>query len=113
MSHSLLAPQPFKPGVALPLSLGLHAAMALGILLAAKFAPESGPMIDPDEVLMEVSMLAMPKQTTAMPQKAERAPTPVKGTPDPLPVEPIKTSSDLVDPTLPPPDGGFTQNADP
>ena len=104
MSHSLLAPQPFKPGVALPLSLGLHAAMALGILLAAKFAPESGPMIDPDEVLMEVSMLAMPKQTTAMPQKAERAPTPVKGTPDPLPVEPIKTNSDLVDPTLPPPE---------
>ena len=51
MSHSLLAPQPFKPGVALPIALGLHAAMALGILLAAKFAPESGPMIDPDEVL--------------------------------------------------------------
>jgi TonB family protein len=104
VSRSLLAPRPFKPGIALPLSLGLHTAIAVAILLAAKFSPDSGPMIDPDEVLMEVSMLAMPKQTTAMPQKAERAPTPVKGTSEPLPVEPIKTTSDLIDPTLPPPE---------
>ena len=104
MSRSLLAPRPFKPGIALPVSLGLHAAVAVAILLAGKFAPDSGPMINPDEVLMEVSMLAMPKQTTAMPQKAERAPTPVKGTPEPPVVEPIKTNSDLIDPTLPPPE---------
>ncbi len=115
MSRSLLAPKPFKPGIALPVSLGLHLAVALSVLLAAKFGPESGPMVDPDEVLMEVSMLAMPKQTTAMPQKAERAPTPVQGEPEPVEVEPVVTNSDLVDPTLPPPDvkGQKTAKEDP
>lgn len=104
MTHSsLLSPRPFKPGIALPISLGMHGLVALGILIGAKLGGPPEPLINPDDVLMEVSMMAMPKQTTAMPQKASRAPEPVAGTPEPV-VEtpPVKTNADLVDPTVPP-----------
>lgn len=82
----------FRPGVALPVSLGLHAFVVLSIWAASEWAPTSGPMFDPDQV-MEVSLMAAPLQTTAMVQKASRAPDPVQGSQDHA--EAPRTDSDL------------------
>ncbi len=91
MKTSLRA-EPFRPGVALPLSIGLHLFAVLSIWGASKWAPTSGPMFDPDQV-MEVSLMAMPKQTTAMVQKASSVPEPVQGS---LEADtPPRTDSDL------------------
>ena len=89
---SALRPEPWRPGVALPASLGLHLFAVLSIWGASEWAPTSGPMFDPDQV-MEVSLMAAPLQTTAMVQKASRAPDPVQGAPEAA--AKVQTSSDL------------------
>jgi colicin import membrane protein len=88
-----LRAEPFRPGIALPASIGLHLFVVLSIWGASKWAPTSGPMFDPDQV-MEVSLMAMPKQTTAMVQKASRAPDPVQGSPSESSPT-VRTDSDL------------------
>ncbi|HJN75710.1 MAG TPA: energy transducer TonB [Myxococcota bacterium] len=92
---SALRPEPWKPGKALPASLGLHVAAVICILFAANCAPRSGPMFDPDEV-MEVSLAALPKAEN-MPQKEAIAAPPTS--------EVVKTDSELVkfEPDAPPP----------
>lgn len=100
---SALRPPPLRLGMPLLLALGLHAAVALGLVVGAMVRPSSRPMIDPDEVL-EVSLMPMAKQTTALPQKATRTPDPVVGTPEPTPQPPLPPSnSDLAlnDPEAP------------
>lgn len=87
MYKSALRPEPFRPGVALPASLGLHGGVFGAILLSQLMRGAPEPLINPDEV-MEVSLMAMPKQTTNMVQKATRTADPLEGSPDatePLP----------------------------
>ncbi|MCB9743302.1 MAG: cell envelope integrity protein TolA [Alphaproteobacteria bacterium] len=93
--QSTLRGEPYRPGAALPMSLGLHAMVFVALYLSQAFARPAAPLINPDEV-MEVSLLAMPKQTTAMPQKASRTPDPVTGSAEPTPEAPPPTDSELV-----------------
>lgn len=92
MYKSALRPEPFRPGAALPASLGLHGGVLGAIFLGHFLQGDPEPLINPDQV-MEVSLMAMPKQTTRMQQKATRTPDPVQGEPTPSP-EPPPTPTD-------------------
>ena len=72
-------------------SVGLHVVVAVGLFVAERFAPGSGPMFDPDEV-MEVSLMAVAKSDN-MPDKASRVEPQVHGSTDVVPQ--VQTDSDL------------------
>ncbi|MCP4808915.1 MAG: TonB C-terminal domain-containing protein [Proteobacteria bacterium] len=90
--RSTLRGDDWRPGVALPASLGLHFVVGLTLFIAERFAPGSGPMFDPSEV-MEVSLMAVAK-SDRMPDKASRVEPQVHGSTDAVPTE--RTDSDLV-----------------
>ena len=90
---SALRPTPWRPGKALPASLGLHVGALLLLVFAANCAPRSGPMFDPDEV-MEVSLAALPRAED-MPQKEAVAAPAQQGAREPA-QEVVKTDSELV-----------------
>ena len=85
---------PVFPGVVG--SVAMHVLLLMALVVAQSCAPKSGPLIDPGQV-MEVSLLSMPKQTTAMPQKATRAPEPKQGDDRPTD-EVVKTDSEMAAP---------------
>lgn len=109
---SALRPEPLRPGTPLLLSIGLHALAMLGIVLGALVSPSAPPLVNPDEVL-EVSLMPMPKQTTALPQKATRTPDPVSGAPEPTeapPLPPTNAELALQDPDAPQKQGDRAQS---
>jgi|GEM_PF-2181705 len=75
---SALVPKPFQAGLALPISLGMHAAL-IGILLGVSKTSggDKGPLIDKDKV-MEIHLGAVPK--SAKLHRTTRAPDPPSGT---------------------------------
>lgn len=107
--NTALRPEPLRLGVALPLSLGGHAALLVA-LVALGGRASSEPLIDLDDVV-EVSLVALPKQTTALPQKATRLPDP------PAPEEALPEAAPPETPPpetpTPPPDPDRMSLADP
>jgi len=104
---SALAPKPFRPGTALPLSLGLHLAGLAAIAAFGSREPRAETLIRPDQV-MQVALVALPKQETRLPQKVmQRAdPPPASGSNAPTPPSPEPTVSSemkLSDPSPEPP----------
>jgi TonB family protein len=98
MIRSALRPEPVKLGVALPASIGLHAALFALILSWELIAPQEATLIDPDDV-MEVTMVALPKQETELAQKEMRAAAPP---PPPAPDELAEPAEEP--PEKPPPE---------
>ena len=95
-ARSALTPIPFRPTWEVGAALGVHVLLA-GMLWAQDvwFTPDA-PMIDPSDV-MQVQMVALPKQTTRLPDKPMRTPDPPKGAPTEAPTPPPPpTASDMV-----------------
>ena len=85
---SALAPPPFRPGQALPLSLCIHGGMLAVMALFGSRGPRAETLIRPDEV-MQVSLVSLPKQTTRLPQKVmQRADPPPSQPAEPAPAPP-------------------------
>ncbi len=92
--------RPVFPGVVG--SVAMHVLVLLALVIAQSCVPKSA-LIDPGQV-MEVSLLSMPKQTTAMPQKATRAPEPKQGDSQPR-EEVVKTDAEMATPDAKPDEG--------
>jgi protein TonB len=85
---SALAPPPFRPGRALPLSLCIHVGMLAVLALFGSRGPRAETLIRPDQV-MQVSLVSLPKQTTRLPQKVmQRADPPPSQAAEPAPAPP-------------------------
>jgi len=106
--RSSLRPGPVRLGRALPASVGLHVGILVLLLMGEALGlSSSAPLIDPDDV-MEVTAVALPKQTTELAQKEMRTATPppqakpeVKPEPADEPVEPKPESKpEPVKPTV-------------
>jgi len=70
-----LRPGPVRLGRALPASVGLHVGVLVLLLMGEVLGlSSSAPLIDPNDV-MQVTAVALPKQTTELAQKEMRAPT--------------------------------------
>ena len=80
-----LRPEPFRPGLALPVSVIGHLGVFAIIWAFSARAPSAHTLIDPDDVI-EVSMVSLPAPKTAVPQKAIQRPPPP---PPPRPAEPV------------------------
>ncbi len=73
--RTLLRPEPFRPGLALPASVIGHLVVLAGLWAFSARAPSAHTLIDPDDVI-EVSMVSLPTPKAAVPQKAIRRPSP-------------------------------------
>jgi len=62
-------------------SVLVHGFLASLLAFAKICAPETGPLLSPDEV-MEVKMVALPRSESALPDRASRAPRPSSGAPE-------------------------------
>ena len=85
-----LRPGPVQMGRALPASIGLHVAVLAVLIMGEAFGfSSSAPLINPDDV-MQVTAVALPKQTTELAQKEMRAPTaPPQAKPE-VKLDPVK-----------------------
>ncbi|GEM_PF-5585266 len=108
--RTLLRPEPFRPGLALPLSVLGHVAVFGGLWAFSGRAPSAQPLIDPQDVV-EVSLVSLPSPKAAVPQKAMRKATP----PPPPRADPVPKA--IADPdiapldTEPPPDAKQERDA--
>jgi len=78
--RTALRPEPLELGAAIPASVTLHALVLALIVGWDLVSGPTAPLINPDDV-MEVTMVALPKQTTELQQKetrVERPPDPPK-----------------------------------
>lgn len=83
--RSLLRPEPFRPGLALPASVLGHVLLFGCIWAFSARAPAAQTLIDPDDVI-EVSMVSLPSPKAAVPQKAmKRAAPPPQRRSEPVP----------------------------